>query len=104
MTVAVLLFVLGVGSLLASFLLRRTADRLARGRQQKAGTAFDADPVRSRICALRKDFVAELQSRERDGAYQRALMNSAREAVVKLAFFRTRAGMEPHAEEHTHTA
>ena len=82
--------------------LRLALERLARGRRQAAGTGLDANPVLSRLGALREDFVAELQSHERDGAYQRALMKSAREAVVKLTFFRRRTEIVSRAEEHAH--
>lgn len=100
----VLMLALAGGAWLVSSGLRRAADRLARVRGELDGTAFDASLVRSRICALRKDYVGELQSRERDFAYQCGLMESARHTLAKLAFFQRRSEMQSPQEEHNHAA
>ena len=96
-TAIILAFVFA--ALLTSRGLCRAADRLARGKNQLPGTAFDASPLRPRLCSVRKDFVAELHHRAVDSPYHEELMESARHAVVRMAFFRTRAERGDSAEQ-----
>ncbi len=65
MIVIAIILAFGLAAWLASYRLRRAADRLARGKNHATGTAFDATPLRPRLGAVRKDFVAELHWRGR---------------------------------------
>jgi hypothetical protein len=66
--------------------LLRAMDRAAH-RRRASGCGFDSTVMRPRIQLVRSDYVMEIQSREHDLHYQRFLLKSARETVVKLAFF-----------------
>jgi hypothetical protein len=73
---------------------RYAADRLARVKNGKIGTAFHARAVCPRIAAVRRDYVAELHARAIDSDYHDALIASAHDAVARMAFFRNRMEAE----------
>jgi hypothetical protein len=89
-----------VGALLVNWVLVRTADRLARRTQELDGTAFDVSPLRPRIQTVRADFAAQSSLRRQDFPYHEQLMESARQAISKMAFFQSHHRTDPSAEDH----
>ena len=99
MVIAVLMFVGAIALVLWDLTTRRLAERLARVQQpgRCAGRAFDVGAVRPRVCSLRADYIAALQSRTPDSDYHQELIQSARETIAKLPFFQRRrdVGLTP---------
>jgi hypothetical protein len=91
MIVAVALFVLGLGAYFAHWILTRTADRLARRTHAPERTAFDASRLRPRIQTVRTDFAAQSSLKSMNSPYHEELIESARAAISKMAFFRSRS-------------
>ena len=85
------LLVLGVGALLMNWVLTRTADRLAGRAHKPDGTAIDVNPLRPRIQTIRTDFAAHSNLRNANSPYHEELMESARRAISKMAFFQSRS-------------
>jgi hypothetical protein len=104
MFVAALMFASGLALLLLNALMQRTADRLARVRRNSPfGTAFNAPVVRPRICAVRQNYVAELEAHAHTSDYHDELLESARRAVAQLSFFRSRTKAGAHSGKQVHT-
>jgi hypothetical protein len=103
MTVAALLFVLGAGAWLVTRVLTRIADRLARraceAHSAADGVAIDVTPLRPRIQTVRADFAAQSSWRKQESPYHEQLMESARQAVSKMAFFQSHPQANPSAED-----
>ena len=59
---------------------------LARGSDQTEGHGFDAN-IAPRISAVRRDYMAEIHSREDNHEYRDHLLATARHAVRRLSFF-----------------
>jgi hypothetical protein len=95
MTVVVSLFLLGVGALLVNWVLTRAADRLADCAHEPDGTAFDVSPILPRIEIVRTDFAGQSSLKNTDSPYHEELMESAREAISKMAFFQSRSQIFP---------
>jgi hypothetical protein len=91
MAVVVSLIVFGVVALLISCAMMRTADRFARCAPQPDGTAFDVSPLRPRIQTVRSDFAAQSSLRNTSSPYHEELIESARQAISKMAFFQSRS-------------
>ncbi len=91
MTEVVSLIGLGVVALLVNLLLTRAADRLARRADESDGSTFDVRPLHPRIQAVRTDFAAQSSLKSVNSPYHEELIESARKAISKMAFFQCRS-------------
>ena len=91
MTEVLSLIGLGAVALLVNWLSTRTADRLACRTNESDGSALDVNPLRPRIQAVRTNFVAQSSLKSINSPYHEELIESARQAISKMAYFQCRS-------------
>jgi hypothetical protein len=80
--------------LVADYVCRWLVEWLARRARPLNGPALHADALRSRISAVRHDYLAEIHGREVLGEYHYGLLATARQTVRRFSFFARRKGNE----------
>lgn len=89
-----LLLALFLAAGLAHWVSRRVADRFARVGSHENGTTINLHSMNQRIAKVRSDFVAESRMRTNRSAYHDELMEAARQALTKMAFFHDRISID----------
>jgi hypothetical protein len=99
MAVVVVLIGLVAAALLVNWVCARAADRLADRISRPDGTGFDVSVVRPKIQALREDFATESHLRRQDSLSHEELIQNARRAISRMAFFQSRP-QQPPPKDH----
>jgi hypothetical protein len=90
-------------SLVAGLCLFLAIRIFLRQRRQKHfsrwnGAVFHSAPIAPRLSEVRQDYVTALHSRPRPLLHPQKFVESARESITRLGYFRSKMGSEPNPD------